>query len=94
MKLRLSLGLFFTVCVSLYAQNTPQSLADGELPALLTIYKDLHIHPELSTHEARTAALVAKELLGEEQVLLAPFRFGRYQTGELHPVSNSPFPWS
>ena len=39
-------------------------------------------------------ALVAKELLGEEQALLAPFRFGRYQTGELHPVSNSPFPWS
>jgi methylglutamate dehydrogenase subunit A len=39
-------------------------------------------------------ALVAKELLGEEQVLLAPLRFGRYQTGELHPVSNSPFPWS
>ena len=39
-------------------------------------------------------ALVAKELLGEEQGLLAPFRFGRYQTGELHPVSNSPFPWS
>jgi FAD dependent oxidoreductase len=39
-------------------------------------------------------ALVAKELLGEEQALLAPFRFGRYQTGELHPVSSSPFPWS
>jgi glycine/D-amino acid oxidase-like deaminating enzyme len=39
-------------------------------------------------------ALVAKELLGEKQALLAPFRFGRYQTGELHPVSNSPFPWS
>jgi len=39
-------------------------------------------------------ALVAKELLGEEQALLTPFRFGRYQTGELHPVSSSPFPWS
>jgi methylglutamate dehydrogenase subunit A len=39
-------------------------------------------------------ALVAKELLGEPQALLAPFRFGRYRTGELHPVSNSPFPWS
>ena len=39
-------------------------------------------------------ALVAKELLGERQALLAPFRFGRYRTGELHPVSNSPFPWS
>jgi glycine/D-amino acid oxidase-like deaminating enzyme len=39
-------------------------------------------------------ALVAKELLGEPQRLLAPFRFGRYRTGELHPTSNSPFPWS
>ena len=39
-------------------------------------------------------ALVAKELLGEQQTLLEPFRFGRYRTGELHPVSNSPFPWS
>lgn len=39
-------------------------------------------------------ALVAKELLGEPQGLLAPFRFARYRTGELHPTSNSPFPWS
>jgi len=39
-------------------------------------------------------ALVAKELLGEQQGLLAPFRFGRYGAGELHPVSHSPFPWS
>ena len=39
-------------------------------------------------------ALVAKELLGEQQGLLEPFRFGRYRTGDLHPVSNSPFPWS
>jgi len=39
-------------------------------------------------------ALVAKELLGEKQALLEPFRFSRYSTGKLHPVSNSPFPWS
>ncbi|MFC5995742.1 NAD(P)/FAD-dependent oxidoreductase [Pseudonocardia hispaniensis] len=39
-------------------------------------------------------ALVARELLGEPQELLEPFRFTRYETGELHPVSNSPFPWS
>jgi glycine/D-amino acid oxidase-like deaminating enzyme len=39
-------------------------------------------------------ALVAKELLGEPQALLEPFRFSRYQTGKLHPVSHSPFPWS
>ena len=38
--------------------------------------------------------LVAKEILGEEQILLKPFRFERYAKGELHPVSNSPFPWS
>jgi glycine/D-amino acid oxidase-like deaminating enzyme len=39
-------------------------------------------------------ALVARELLGEPQALLEPFRFSRYNTGKLHPVSNSPFPWS
>jgi methylglutamate dehydrogenase subunit A len=39
-------------------------------------------------------ALVAKELLDEPQELLEPFRFSRYETGELHPTSNSPFPWS
>jgi glycine/D-amino acid oxidase-like deaminating enzyme len=39
-------------------------------------------------------SLVARELLGEPQPLLEPFRFSRYATGKLHPVSNSPFPWS
>src|SRR5216117_2262643 len=46
----------------LSAQQTPQSLADAELPSLLTIYKDIHTHPELSGYEERTAALVAKDL--------------------------------
>jgi amidohydrolase len=48
--------------VSLFAQQTPQKLADAELPSLLAIYKDLHAHPELSTREERSAAIVAKEL--------------------------------
>lgn len=39
-------------------------------------------------------ALVAKELLGDEQGMLEPFRFSRYEEGTLHPTSNSPFPWS
>ncbi|MQA04610.1 MAG: FAD-dependent oxidoreductase [Streptosporangiales bacterium] len=39
-------------------------------------------------------ALVADELLGTPQALLEPFRFSRYATGELHPTSHSPFPWS
>ena len=38
--------------------------------------------------------LVAQELAGSESVLLEPFRFSRYHEGKLHPVSNSPFPWS
>jgi hippurate hydrolase len=45
-----------------FAQQTPQSLADAKLPSLLAIYKDVHTHPELSGHEERTAAIVAKEL--------------------------------
>jgi methylglutamate dehydrogenase subunit A len=39
-------------------------------------------------------ALVEKELMDEPQELLEPFRFSRYKTGELHPTSNPPFPWS
>jgi hippurate hydrolase len=34
----------------------------GSLPALLRTYRDLHAHPELSLHERRTSALVAREL--------------------------------
>jgi methylglutamate dehydrogenase subunit A len=38
--------------------------------------------------------LVAREICGEKSSLLEPFRFSRYAGGKLHPVSNSPFPWS
>ena len=38
--------------------------------------------------------LVAREILGEKQTLLEPFRFDRYEKGKLLPESNSPFPWS
>ena len=38
--------------------------------------------------------LVADEIMGEEQQLLKPFRFDRFEKGDLHPSSNSPFPWS
>lgn len=45
------------------AQETAvEKAATSELPSLLAIYKDIHSHPELSGHEQRTAALVAKEL--------------------------------
>ncbi len=38
--------------------------------------------------------LVAGEILGQRNRLLEPFRFSRFAEGKLHPVSNSPFPWS
>jgi len=37
---------------------------------------------------------VARVLRGEHSSLLRPFRYERFQTGELHPVSHSPYPWS
>ena len=39
-------------------------------------------------------ALVAQAICGDAPELLTPFRFSRYEEGDLHPVSNSPFPWS
>jgi metal-dependent amidase/aminoacylase/carboxypeptidase family protein len=52
--------------VSVFAQTPSgealEKVAQGELPSLLSIYKDIHSHPELSTHEERTSALMAKEL--------------------------------
>ena len=38
--------------------------------------------------------LVAEELTGVRSELMKPFRYSRYADGDLHPVSNSPFPWS
>src|SRR5205823_8232232 len=58
----LLLLLLLTATLPTFAQQTPQQLADAELPSLLTVYKDIHTHPELSTQEQRTSALLAKEL--------------------------------
>jgi glycine/D-amino acid oxidase-like deaminating enzyme len=37
---------------------------------------------------------VARALTGEHSSLLHPFRYERFATGDLHPVSHSPYPWS
>jgi amidohydrolase len=59
----LTLLLLLAPAVNGFAQQSPvENAAASELPSLLAIYKDIHTHPELSTHEERTAALVAKEL--------------------------------
>ena len=62
MNARALLPVLLASTATLFGQQTPQQIADTELPSLLTIYKDLHTHPELSTHEERSAGIVAKEL--------------------------------
>jgi glycine/D-amino acid oxidase-like deaminating enzyme len=37
---------------------------------------------------------VAEVVTGGESGLLRPFRYERFRTGDLHPVSHSPYPWS
>ena len=37
---------------------------------------------------------IARALCGEHSSLLHPFRYERFASGDLHPVSNSPYPWS
>lgn len=57
-----SLLALLALLPSLRADETPAQLAQEELPSLLTIYKEVHSHPELSTQEEKTSELVAKEL--------------------------------
>jgi amidohydrolase len=75
----LSSSILFAVPA--FAQQTPQSLADAELPSLLAIYKDIHTHPELSGHEERTAALIAKELRAAGCQVTD--HFGKYENPKL-----------
>ncbi|HET7353669.1 MAG TPA: FAD-binding oxidoreductase, partial [Gaiellaceae bacterium] len=37
---------------------------------------------------------VAKVVVGDHSSLLYPFRYERFESGDLHPVSSSPYPWS
>jgi hypothetical protein len=37
---------------------------------------------------------VARVVAGGDSSLLHPFRYERFATGDLHPISNSPYPWS
>jgi amidohydrolase len=83
MKIRSLLILLLSMWVAplVLAQQTPQSLADAELPSLLGIYKEIHSHPELSGYEERTAALVAKELRAAGCQVTE--HLGKYQNSKL-----------
>src|SRR5438876_3458259 len=65
MNIRSVSVLILSIFASRFAlaqEMTIEKTAVSELPSLLAIYKDLHSHPELSWHEEKTSAFVAKEL--------------------------------
>src|SRR5260370_592734 len=65
-----------------FAQETSvEKAAVSELPSLLAIYKDIHAHPELSTREEKTSALVAMEL--RAVVCEVTENFGNYDNPNL-----------
>jgi amidohydrolase len=75
------LSLSVLITWSAVGQQAPQSLADAELPSLLAAYKDIHSYPELSGHEERTSAIIARELraVGCE----VTDHFGKYDNANL-----------
>jgi amidohydrolase len=75
------LSLSILITWPAFGQPTPQSLGDAELPSLLAAYKDIHSHPELSGHEERTSAMIARELraVGCE----VTDHFGKYDNANL-----------
>ena len=65
-------------------------------PVIDSFHQNCHIIAD-SNHGYKMIGigkLVAAEMMGETSALLEPFRLSRYAEGKLHPVSNSPFPWS
>jgi len=60
------LAVSFALIASVAAAQNPalDSRIDQELPSLVSTYKTLHAAPELSHHEDKTAALLARELRG------------------------------
>src|SRR6266404_7256412 len=77
----LSVPLILAARLAVAQETSVEKAASSELPALLSIYKDIHTHPELSGHEERTAALIAKELraVGCE----VTENFGKYDDSKL-----------
>jgi hippurate hydrolase len=56
------LPLFALIALSAPALADPlDDAVKAEMPGLMTIYKDLHVHPELSFQEVRSSAILAAE---------------------------------
>ena len=84
MKIRLFSVLALPLLVTRFAlaqETSVEKAAVSELPSLLAIYKDIHAHPELSGHEEKTSALVAKELRAAGCEVTE--NFGKYDNANL-----------
>src|SRR5580698_8374931 len=57
-----TVGLLVASALLAMAADDLRPQIDPELPALLTLYRDLHAHPELSRHEEHTSIVLAGEL--------------------------------
>jgi len=74
------LPLCLAATVSYAQQPAPLTQSvEAQLPSLIETYKDLHRHPELSTHEERTAATVAADL--RKLGYTVTEHIGRYKDG-------------
>jgi hippurate hydrolase len=76
----LSAALATTAIAQQSIDSAIQASANAQLPSLLAIYKDIHEHPELSHHEARTSALYAAALRKDGYEVTE--HVGRYKSGK------------
>ena len=68
----------FSFATALHAEDSG-SFIDKQIPSLLETYQDLHAHPELSHHEERTSAMLAKGL--RQAGFSVADHIGRYPDG-------------
>ncbi len=89
----------FEGCRSVYVQvrsGGPGAFTADNFPIFDQMLPNVYVAAD-SNHGYKMIAVgreIARVLQGEHSTLLHPFRFERFATGDLHPVSQSPYPWS
>ena len=89
----------FEGCRSAYRQvrsGGPGAFTADNFPVFDYLRPNVYVAAD-SNHGYKMIAVgreVARVLGGEHSSLLHPFRFDRFASGDLHPVSHSPYPWS
>jgi metal-dependent amidase/aminoacylase/carboxypeptidase family protein len=81
----------FLFAATLRAEEDTPSFIDKQIPSLVETYEDLHAHPELSHHEERTSAVLAKGL--REVGYAVADHIGRYPDASDGRNERSPRAW-